>query len=139
MKKVTTVLGSLIFLAIGVCLSTTSLTSPNMKYKNLHAATVTSFVSEPLPAFRPGVNLNETDSHLNVVHDTVYVDSIVCVEKLVPHVIVKTPKSKPVDTTTSVMSHEVPADIEPAEVKIPLILTVNDSVVFTDSVHIRAQ
>ena len=123
---------------IGAGISLSTLSPPRTGYKTLNAANTTVFSQvgiEPFP-FTVGNDVKEREE---IKHDTVYRDSVVYKLQPTPYVVVVASKSKPVDTTTtdtSVLPKEATPDTTLHHVKIPVLVSVNDSVVYADSVKI---
>lgn len=139
MKKFSNIIGCLLFLVIGVGISLITLSPPKTGYKTLSAANTTpSLIGFQQFPFTIGNDVKEKEQV--VIHDTIYRDSIKYELKRTPYVVVVAPKPKPADTVTtdtSVLPKEASPDTTLREVKIPVLVSVNDSIVYADSVKVN--
>lgn len=140
MKRFNEVVGCLLFLAIGVGISLYTLYPPKTGYKTMSAATVPKTYfdnTQPFP-FTFGNDVKESKEV--VIHDTIYRDSIQYKLKPTPYIVVVASKHKRVDSTktdTSVLPKEATPDTVLRHVKIPVLVSVNDSIVYSDSVNVK--
>lgn len=138
MKKFIEIIGCLLFLIIGVGISLSTLSPPRTGYKTLNAANTTVFSQVGIEPF-PFTVCNDVKEHEEIKRDTIYRDSVVYKLQPTPYVVVVAPKAKPADsatTDTSVLPKEAIPDTTLRHVKIPVLVAVNDSVVYADSVKI---
>lgn len=142
MKKFNEIIGCLLFLAIGVGISLYTLSPPKTGYKTISAANMTpSLIGFQQFPFTICDSVKEKEKSKEVViHDTIYRDSIQYKLKPTPYIVVVAPKPKRMDSTksdTSVLPKEARPDTTLRHVKIPVLVSINDSIVYSDSVKVK--
>lgn len=123
MKRITSIVGGLLFLVLGLFISIDGLSPPNTGYKTVRAAELPSIKITPMSFTDLGKEPEPTKV------DTIYEQILVEHEK--PVIIVTAPKPDTVVVYDTILVDSSSIMKEPIQIK----LIMNDSILFLDSIN----